>query len=364
MGFFDFLNPPAANIAPPQVSNYQPGGQAQADSGVLGGIGNLSQYNMWPSLIPQAQQITNNTVNNPYGASFMTGAQTASGMGQNAATNAYGQGNNMFGMAGSIANTAFDPQSALYARTAQQLQDQTRAGQAARGIATTPYGAGLEDQAMRNFNIDWQNQQLQRQIQGGQAAGGLTAQGVGMQSAAPGQYYTASGYPYQTSQGMNQAGLGALSTLGGFGTSAAQIPQQQIQDYQNYLGWGTGQQNANNQGNINGFNSQLNQANSAFGQQSQMMGQIGQAAGAVLPFMLSDERLKEDIVPVGKLNDGILNVYSYRYKGDPTPRIGLMAQEVERVRPDAVVEFGGVKAVDYGKATEFARGIANLSAWG
>jgi hypothetical protein len=51
--------------------------------------------------------------------------------------------------------------------------------------------------------------------------------------------------------------------------------------------------------------------------------------------MFSDERLKEDITPVGKLVDG-QNVYSYRYKGSPTTQIGLLAQEVEQVHPEAV----------------------------
>jgi hypothetical protein len=37
------------------------------------------------------------------------------------------------------------PQQDLYARTLQQVTDQARAGQEARGIATMPYGAGLEN---------------------------------------------------------------------------------------------------------------------------------------------------------------------------------------------------------------------------
>ena len=83
----------------------------------------------------------------------------------------------------------------------------------------------------------------------------------------------------------------------------------------------------------------------------------GAASGLSSLFaMFSDERLKEDIAPVGNLFDGT-NVYSYRYKGDPTPRIGLIAQEVERDRPDAVVEISGYKAVDYAKATERARSV-------
>lgn len=70
------------------------------------------------------------------------------------------------GYATRVLDTAFDPQNALYNRTAQQLQDQIRAGQASRGITQSPYGANLESQGMSNFNIDWQNQQLGRQAQG------------------------------------------------------------------------------------------------------------------------------------------------------------------------------------------------------
>lgn len=82
-------------------------------------------------------------------------------------------------------------------------------------------------------------------------------------------------------------------------------------------------------------------------------GSMAASLGPLLAF--SDARLKEDIAPVGKLNDG-QNVYSYRYKGDPVPRIGLLAQEVERVHPEAVAEHpSGFKMVDYSLATRRAR---------
>ena len=81
----------------------------------------------------------------------------------------------------------------------------------------------------------------------------------------------------------------------------------------------------------------------AFGSSGWLLG----GPSALLAF--SDERLKEDIAPVGKLADG-RNIYSYRYKGDPEPRIGLMAQEEEKIAPENVVEIGGFKAVNYGRA--------------
>jgi hypothetical protein len=84
-----------------------------------------------------------------------------------------------------------------------------------------------------------------------------------------------------------------------------------------------------------------------------LLNSIGSGIGSIF----SDERLKEDIEPVGELFDG-QKIYSYNYIGDPTPRIGLMAQEVEQRYPDAVQEIGGFKAVNYGKATQYASDLA------
>jgi hypothetical protein len=75
--------------------------------------------------------------------------------------------------------------------------------------------------------------------------------------------------------------------------------------------------------------------------------------------LFSDERLKEDIEPVGELYDG-QQIYRYNYIGDDTPRIGLMAQEVAVDNPDAVHEIGGWLAVNYGAATERAAELARF----
>jgi hypothetical protein len=69
--------------------------------------------------------------------------------------------------------------------------------------------------------------------------------------------------------------------------------------------------------------------------------------------------LKEDIESVGELYDGT-NVYRYRYKGDDTPRIGVMAQEIAQDRPEAVRDIGGWLAVDYGAATDRAADLARF----
>ena len=75
--------------------------------------------------------------------------------------------------------------------------------------------------------------------------------------------------------------------------------------------------------------------------------------------LFSDRRLKEDIERVGTLFDGT-PVYGYRYKGAPAYHIGLMAQDVEKAVPGAVIEINGYKAVDYRAATENSRKIGEV----
>jgi hypothetical protein len=49
----------------------------------------------------------------------------------------------------------------------------------------------------------------------------------------------------------------------------------------------------------------------------------------------SDMRLKHDIVLLGRLDDG-LGYYRFVYNGGHTTYVGVMAQEVEAVAPEAV----------------------------
>jgi len=108
-----------------------------------------------------------------------------------------------------------------------------------------------------------------------------------------------------------------------------------------------------------------NQSNSTSTKTEQMSGvdQFSKIAGGISSllsgfgnYQKSDARLKEDITPVGALYDGT-PVYGYRYKGAPAYHIGLMAQDVEKTVPHAVIEINGYKAVDYRAATEASRRI-------
>jgi hypothetical protein len=63
----------------------------------------------------------------------------------------------------------------------------------------------------------------------------------------------------------------------------------------------------------------------------------------------SDVRLKDDIVPLTRLDNGI-SLYRYRYKWSDQRYVGVMAQEVVDIVPDAVLRGAdGYLRVDYGR---------------
>jgi hypothetical protein len=86
---------------------------------------------------------------------------------------------------------------------------------------------------------------------------------------------------------------------------------------------------------------------------------VGGGIMALLGLLFSDPRLKENESRVGELYDGT-PVWGYNYIGDPTPRIGLMANEVAQRYPQAVHDVGGLSTVDYGRATQKSRAMGIL----
>ena len=78
-------------------------------------------------------------------------------------------------------------------------------------------------------------------------------------------------------------------------------------------------------------------------------------AGALAGLAFSDKRLKENLKPVGKLNNG-LKVYVGNYKKetglDTTPQLFLLAQEVQKKHPEAVKKKFGALAVNYKQAVK------------
>lgn len=69
--------------------------------------------------------------------------------------------------------------------------------------------------------------------------------------------------------------------------------------------------------------------------------------GSMAASAFSDRRLKTDIHRVGEL-DGGLGVYAYRYHWDDEPQLGVMADEVEVLAPEALgPEIDGFQTVNY-----------------
>jgi hypothetical protein len=205
-------------------------------------------------MLPYYQQAFQQGINanNQYAHGYQNAANAAgqqyAGVGLNAL--AMGQRNydNSMGLAGAgqqLYQTAFDPQSALYNRTVQQLQDQTGATNSMYGLGSSAAGAGVANQALSNFNIDWQNQQLQRQATGLQGlgaaygqAGQLAGQGAALQGTGAGYTLQSGQLPYQTAQGIaaypgQLAGQYASGIESG-PLSSAQAINSQIIPYLNY----------------------------------------------------------------------------------------------------------------------------------
>lgn len=83
---------------------------------------------------------------------------------------------------------------------------------------------------------------------------------------------------------------------------------------------------------------------------------LGSFGGALIG--LSDERAKKDVEKRGEI-DG-MGIYDFRYKGEPgdTPKhTGLMAQEVAKEKPEAVLDTpSGLMAVNYTEALKKPKG--------
>lgn len=97
----------------------------------------------------------------------------------------------------------------------------------------------------------------------------------------------------------------------------------------------------------NGLMQGLGGAASLIGMGGTLFGKGGIFPGA-LAGMFSDRNAKTDIEKLGKDPDSGLDMYAYRYKGDPKsyPKVvGPMAQDIEKRDPDAVTKIGGKRVV-------------------
>ena len=73
--------------------------------------------------------------------------------------------------------------------------------------------------------------------------------------------------------------------------------------------------------------------------------ELGGALGGAAISKYSDVRLKENIKRIGKYKNH--NLYEYNYIWSKVKELGVMAQEIEKVIPNAVKELNGFKTVNY-----------------
>lgn len=221
------------------------------------------------------------------------------------------------------------------------------------GLLNRDVTQGLPSVMPGNIEQDSLFQSLKRQaisgIEGSAAARGKLMSGTTPQAIAEQVQNLALQRSGQI-QGMN---LAARQQLIGERTGEQ---ARQYQQLFNILGTGqasAAQQAANIGGTASNISNLLGQAGNAQAAagigSAQAYGQGAQnvANAAMLAYALSDRRAKENITQVGMLDNG-LPVYTFKYKGGETVHMGVMAQDVEKVNPDAVTEIGGIKHVNYG----------------
>lgn len=242
-----------------------------------------------------------------------------------------------------------------------QENQQAQAGQLGDAIRSGAFGGDRTGIAAANLN-------QQNQLANANILSGIANQG----------YQSALG----TAQGQQQIGLAGAKQLADIGSTAygegantaAEYGQlgsgaqtAGLQGAQAQIGAGTVEQQTQQAQNTAQYQQWLQQQSYPF-QVTQFLGNLAEGTGALSGStttttqpggFFSDERLKEDMEPIGKTFDG-QPIYRYKMKGDPRERIGLSAQQVEKQHPEAVGLAGGFKYVDYGKATEEAANRAHF----
>jgi hypothetical protein len=151
-----------------------------------------------------------------------------------------------------------------------------------------------------------------------------------------------------------------LNALGNVGTARDDYAQSGIDadkarwDYnQNLPANNLAQYMAMVQGNYGGSSSSSATSTPTYSKPSFLgnaLGTISTAAG--LYSLFSDRRLKTDVAAIGKADNG-LPIYRFRYVDSPETHIGFMADEVQKLCPEAVQMCPeGYLMVNYGLATQ------------
>lgn len=154
-------------------------------------------------------------------------------------------------------------------------------------------------------------------------------------------------------RGLAGASAAAYGGATNAGSQAGLNSQAAGQNFMGNLGMGAGTIGAGQNMQLQGLGNVLNnQTQTYVNTQDSTLGDIGGIMGgaaSVMKYWPSDRRLKENVVEVGVDPTTQLSLYEFNYVGNEDRRFrGVMADEVERVFPEAVKETDlGFKAVCY-----------------
>lgn len=319
------------------------------------------------NLTPEAQAALDQqlSLNKKYGETANIGFDRARSLFENPQLNTSGlpelQGIDPSRLAQAPINAGTTAQQAIMSRLQPQLAQQeealrTRLANQGITLGSDAYGREMTQQGQQANDL-----QLQAAMQGIGLDQQARAQGLAEQQAIYGQSADQRGRMMQEQAYMQDRPLNLINALrSGNQVNAPQFQQfaqqanvagpdllnAQNMNYQNQLAnYNAGQ--ANQSGAMSGLFGIGGAALGGLygGPQGAMLGaQLGSGAGAAF----SDIRLKTNIRRIGTHKLGV-GVYEYDYLWGGGKQVGVMAQEVEQIKPEAVFEVGGFKGVYYGK---------------
>lgn len=255
-----------------------------------------------------------------YGMSVPTNAQTLTN--QNAAT--------LAASANNTRNNSINNYRNLVAQGIGLKQNAFTTGQAATMDAMSR--GEQANMANRNMRIQDQSLDFARKLD-------VTGMARGMPGASQGAYSVANQSGNSAVQNQMAPGNSYLGAVQGGIGAIGQGQQMQINGLSNVLNSQTSY--------ANNMNNAMNSGDSGMSGLGSVMGGVASMYSAGI--FGSDRRRKENIELVGQDEATGLNLYEFSYIGDAERRfVGVMADEVQAVRPDAVVtDESGHLAVNY-----------------
>ena len=201
---------------------YQYGNSGTADAGSTAGAQQIAQQGT------QNQGLYNSSVGGLAGLTGGSNYTTQQGVNAGNYITGSTAGLNLPGAAAGALQAGSNANSGLYNQELQQTNDQLNSALSQRGIASTPYGAGVQALGDQTFNNNWNTQQVGLQNTAANTASTLL--GANNNGVAQGQ---------SVAQGAANNPLSALASLLGSGNASTADIQSAVTDFLGYLSGGT-----------------------------------------------------------------------------------------------------------------------------